>query len=100
MGRATLFPECLEDWIDEDNPVRVIDVFVDALDLARWALTGWTRRRRSAVVSSLGSAEAVHLRLSQPGSVEPAARTRSGRNVEVIFPGPSEIRLAYEFLRI
>ena len=33
-GQCTLFPECLEDWIDEDNPVRVIDVFVDALDLA------------------------------------------------------------------
>jgi hypothetical protein len=30
---STLFPECLDDWIDEDNPVRVIDVFVDALDL-------------------------------------------------------------------
>jgi hypothetical protein len=21
-GQATLFPECLEDWIDEDNPLR------------------------------------------------------------------------------
>jgi transposase len=30
----TLFPECLEDWICEDNPVRVIDVFVGGLDLA------------------------------------------------------------------
>ena len=33
-GQATLFPECLEDWINEDNPVRVIDVFVEELDLA------------------------------------------------------------------
>ena len=33
-GQATLFPECLDDWIDENNPVRVIDAFVDALDLA------------------------------------------------------------------
>src|SRR5207244_4523864 len=33
-GQSTLFPECLEDWIGEDNPVRVIDVFVDELDLA------------------------------------------------------------------
>jgi transposase len=33
-GQSTLFPECLDDWIDEDNPVRAIDVFVDALDLA------------------------------------------------------------------
>src|ERR1700738_5053606 len=32
--RSTLFPECLEDWICEDNPVRVIDVFVGGLDLA------------------------------------------------------------------
>jgi transposase len=27
-------PECLDDFIDESSPVRVIDVFVDALDLA------------------------------------------------------------------
>jgi hypothetical protein len=26
LGQSTLFPECLEDWIGEDNPVRVIDV--------------------------------------------------------------------------
>jgi transposase len=32
--QSTLFPECLEDWICEDNPVRVIDVFVGGLDLA------------------------------------------------------------------
>ena len=32
-GQSTLFPECLEDWIIEDNPVRVIDVFVGELDL-------------------------------------------------------------------
>jgi transposase len=33
-GQSTLFPDRLEDWIGEDNPVRVIDVFVDELDLA------------------------------------------------------------------
>jgi transposase len=32
-GQSTLFPECLENWIGEDNPVRVVDVFVDELDL-------------------------------------------------------------------
>src|ERR1700730_7392974 len=30
----TLLPECLDDWVSEDNPVRAIDAFVDALDLA------------------------------------------------------------------
>jgi transposase len=33
-NQSTLFPECLEDWIGEDNPVRVIEVFVEELDLA------------------------------------------------------------------
>ncbi len=32
-GQSTLFPDRLEDWIGDDNPVRVIDVLVDELDL-------------------------------------------------------------------
>jgi len=39
-GQSTLFPECLEDWIGEDSPVRVIDVFVDELDLAELGFDG------------------------------------------------------------
>lgn len=39
-SQSTLFPECLEDWIGEDNPVRVIDVFVDELDLAELGFGG------------------------------------------------------------
>jgi transposase len=39
-GQSTLFPECLEDWIDENNPVQVIDVFVDELDLAELGFDG------------------------------------------------------------
>lgn len=31
--QSTLFPERIEDYITEDNPVKVIDAFVDALDL-------------------------------------------------------------------
>jgi len=38
-GQSTLFPERLEDWIGEDNPVRVIDVFVDELDLGEAKLS-------------------------------------------------------------
>jgi transposase len=34
--QATLFPECLEDWVEEDNAVRVIEAFVEGLDL--WVL--------------------------------------------------------------
>jgi transposase len=32
--QATLFPERLDDYVAEDNPVRVIDVFVDGLDIS------------------------------------------------------------------
>ncbi len=32
--QATLFPEALDEYITEENSVRVIDVFVDGLDLA------------------------------------------------------------------
>ncbi len=32
-GQSTLFPDRLEDWVGDDNPVRVVDVFVDELDL-------------------------------------------------------------------
>src|SRR5689334_24903777 len=39
-GQSTLFPERLGDWISEDNPVRVIDVFVDELDLAGLGFNG------------------------------------------------------------
>jgi len=33
--QSTLLPECLDDWIDESNPVRVVDAFVEALDLGK-----------------------------------------------------------------
>jgi transposase len=39
-GQSTLLPECLDDWIDEENPVRAIDAFVDALDLAGLGFAG------------------------------------------------------------
>jgi transposase len=39
-GQSALFPECLEDWVDENNPVRVIDVFVDELDLGELGFDG------------------------------------------------------------
>ena len=39
-SQSTLFPESLDDYIAEDNPVRAIDVFVDELDLAKLGFDG------------------------------------------------------------
>jgi len=37
--QLTLFPEALDDYIAQDNPVRFLDAFIDALDLAALAFT-------------------------------------------------------------
>lgn len=39
-SQSTLFPEYLDDYIAEDNPVRAIEVFVDELDMARLGFEG------------------------------------------------------------
>ena len=39
-GQSTLLPECLDDFIDDSNPVRVIDAFVDVLDLGELGFSG------------------------------------------------------------
>ena len=39
-SQSTLFPERLDEYLGEDNPVRAIDVFVDELDLAKLGFGG------------------------------------------------------------
>jgi transposase len=39
-GQSTLSPDCLDDFIDESNPVRAIDAFVDALNLTELGFGG------------------------------------------------------------
>jgi transposase len=40
--QQTLLPECLDDYVAEDNPVQVVDVFVDELDLKALGFEGMT----------------------------------------------------------
>ena len=55
-SQSTLFPEYLEDWVGDDNPVRVIDVFVEELDLGD---LGFERvARPAAPTSSIGRCQA------------------------------------------
>ena len=39
-AQSTLLPESLDDWVDESNSVRVIDAFVDALNIAELGFEG------------------------------------------------------------
>jgi transposase/uncharacterized protein YutE (UPF0331/DUF86 family) len=38
--QITLLPECLDDYISEDNPIRAVEVFIDELDLGTLGFSG------------------------------------------------------------
>ena len=38
--QITLMPECVEDYVAEDNPVRVVEAFVNELDLGMLGFDG------------------------------------------------------------
>jgi transposase len=85
-GQATLFPECLADWIDEDNQVRVIDAFVDKLDLSRLGFDGVAPE----ATGRLSYHPAVLVKLYIYGYVNRVQSSRrlereAGRNVEVMW---------------
>src|SRR5579864_3359820 len=40
--QVALLPECVDDYIGQDNPVRIVDVFVDELDLTTLGFNGTT----------------------------------------------------------
>jgi transposase len=42
--QSTLFPESLDDYVSDDNPVRVIDAFIDSLDMAELGFTQATTK--------------------------------------------------------
>jgi transposase len=68
-GQATLFPECLEDWIDENSPVRVIDAFVGKLDLSRLGFDGVAPEANgSTFVPPRDAAQAVQFAAPRAGA--------------------------------
>ena len=85
-NQVTLFPDRLEDWIDEDNPVRVIDAFVDGLDLIGLGF----ERAIAAATGRPGYHPAVLLKLYVYGYLNRVQSSRrlereAGRNVEVLW---------------
>src|SRR5580658_11131346 len=85
-GQWTLLPECLDDFIDESNPVRVIDVFVDALDLAEMSFEG----AEPAATGRPSYHPSVLLKLYIYGYLNRVQSSRrlereAGRNLEVMW---------------
>lgn len=85
-GQSTLFPECVEDWIGDDNPVRLIDVFVDKLDLAELGFGGIDPEvtGRPSYHPSLLLKLYIYGYLNRVQSSRPLER-ETGRNVEVMW---------------
>ena len=84
--QASLFPECLEDYVGDDNPVRVIDVFVDQLDLAALGFSGVD----PAVTGRPAYHPSIMLKLYVYGYLNKVSSSRrlereAGRNVEVMW---------------
>ena len=84
--QSTLFPEYLEDWIDENNPVQVIDAFVDELDLGELGFDGVAREAtgRPAYHPSVLLKLYIYGYLSRVQSSRRLER-EAGRNVEVMW---------------
>ena len=83
--QATLFPEQLDDYIAEENPVRVIDVFIDGIDLS-----GLGFKTVPEVTGRPGYHPATMLKLYVYGYLNRVLSTRrlereAGRNVELMW---------------
>ncbi|MGF1553438.1 MAG: IS1182 family transposase [Paracoccaceae bacterium] len=84
--QGVLFPDHLEDWIGEDNPVRAIDVFVEGLDLGALGF----ERSAPERTGRPGYRPAVLLKLYIYGYLNRVQSSRrlereAGRNVEVMW---------------
>jgi transposase len=84
-SQLTLMPESLEDYIGADNPVRVIDAFVDALDLAEMGFDA-----SAAATGRPGYHPALLLKIYIYGYLNRIQSSRrlereAGRNVELMW---------------
>jgi transposase/NACalpha-BTF3-like transcription factor len=84
--QTTLLPECLDDWVDESNPVRAVDVFVDALELRELGFDGVT----PAATGRPGYHPSPLLKLYIYGYLNRVQSSRrlereAGRNLEVMW---------------
>ena len=73
--QTLLLADCVDDYVSAENPARVIDVFVDELDLAALGFEG-AAATGSARLSSGDAPQGLSLRLHEPSAVEPPVGAR------------------------
>ena len=85
-GQLTLLPGSLDDWVDDNNPVRVIDAFVEALDLKELGF----ETVEATGIGRPGYHPSAHLKLYIYGYLHRVQSSRrlereAGRNLEVMW---------------
>ena len=76
-NQATLFPGRLDDYVAEENQVRVIDVFIIDLDILRSRTQDSSERHRPTGLPFRHDGEDLCARLRQSRAVESSSETRS-----------------------
>jgi len=74
--QTTLLPECLDDWVDESNSIRAVDVFVDALELRDLGFDALILQRPAGRRTILRRCSSSTFTAISTGSIEPAAGAR------------------------
>ena len=81
--QSTLFPERLEDYIDEENPVRAIEAFIDALEQLGFQGMNPKARGRPAYHPAMMLKLYVYGYLNRIQSTRRLER-ETGRNIELM----------------
>ena len=68
-NQGTLLPERIDEYVSEENPVRVIDAFVEELDLARLGFDGVEPTNGPTGLPPGDDAEDLSVRISEPHPV-------------------------------
>ena len=84
-GQVTFMPDCLDDYVSQENPVRVIDAFIDSLDIGKMGI-----KAEAAAEGRPGYDPRDMLKLYTYGCVNKVRSSRrlqreAGRNVEVMW---------------
>ena len=74
--QSTLFPERVDDYIAEDNAVRVIDVFIDELDLSGLGFRTEPEALGRPAYDPAVMFKTLCVRLLEPSAIESSVGTR------------------------
>ena len=86
--QITLFPECIDDFISEDNEVRIIDYFVDSLDLVELGFKNASIEPSKKGAPSYDPRVILKMYLySYPKKIRSSRKiaTEAGRNIELMW---------------